>query len=291
MQGQTGTMVGQVSLCSGGGPAVWIAPANGFPPEVYGPFAAALGSGHAVVGYRPPPLRGAAAVDYPTWRQLADDLVAQLPTDQPVIGIGHSLGAILTLYAAQAAPQRFTGIVLIDPVIFGRRLRWIIDVLQRFGRGGRIPRAVSAQRRRDRFASPQEAHDRWRSRPVFAEFDEAALHAYVTAGLTETGPNSWQLSWPRDWETHIFATSPTDGWARLAALQLPTLIVRGRHSDLITDRLWQRLQRHAPQLEYQEVAAGHLLPMEVPHEVAYHVGQWLQACGISRAAADAGDNR
>jgi pimeloyl-ACP methyl ester carboxylesterase len=287
MQGQAVNEQGQVRLRSGGQPTIWIAPANGFPPEVYQPFATAVTVGCEVIGYRPPPLRDAALAEFPTWQQLADDLLEQLPAGQPVIGIGHSLGAVLTLYAARQAPERFAGIVLIDPVIFGRRLRWIIDVLQRFGRGTRIPRARSAQRRRDRFASPEEAHDRWRTRQVFAEFDEAALRAYVASGLTAVGADDWRLSWPRDWEAHIFATSPTDAWARLAVLRLPTLIIRGRHSDLIDARLWQRLQRHAPQIDYREVAAGHLLPMEVPHEVAYHVDQWLQHHNITVTAGAA----
>ena len=273
---------GSIDLSGGTGQELWIAPANGFPPDVYQPMAAALRAQLRVCGYRPPPLRGADPADYPNWRELAQDLLAHLPDERPVIGGGHSLGAIQMLYAAQAAPQRFRGLVLIDPVIFGRWLRWLMPLLQRFGRGDRIPLARGAQRRRDRFASPDEAHERWRARRVFAEFDEAALAAYVRAGLVPTDDGAWQLAWPRTWEAHIFATSPADGWQRLAQLRLPTLLVRGRHSDLIVPALWQQLQRHAPQLHYVDIAAGHLLPMEVPHEVAYHIDGWLAELGVPR---------
>lgn len=278
---------GLVRLSGAGEQRLWIAPANGFSPDVYRTMAEALTSGVTVLGYRPPPLRGAVTAAYATWQALADDMLAQLPEGAPVIGIGHSLGAILTLYAAQRAPQRFRGLVLIDPVIFGQRLRWIIRVLQRLGRGQQMPLARAAARRRERFATPQEAHERWRVRQVFAEFDEAALAAYVQTGLTETADGDWQLAWPRGWEAHIFATSPTDGWALLPQVRVPLLILRGRHSNLIGAALWRRMQRHAPRATYEEIAAGHLLPFEVPHEVAYHIDTWLtQQFGLMPKVGD-----
>jgi pimeloyl-ACP methyl ester carboxylesterase len=53
------------------------------------------------------------------------------------------------------------------------------------------------------------------------------------------------------------------------------MIVRGTRSDLITDSVWQRLQRMLPHATFAEVEAGHMLPMERPEEVAGLIARWL----------------
>ena len=44
----------------------------------------------------------------------------------PVIGVGHSIGAIVTLRAALRDPGKFRALVLIDPVLFvpGFMVKW-----------------------------------------------------------------------------------------------------------------------------------------------------------------------
>lgn len=264
----------------GSGPRlIHIAPANGFPPEAYVPLAAGLTSFGRILGYRPRPLRvDGDSQPGGTWRDLAADLIADLQTvtSEPVIGIGHSLGGILTLYAAVARPDLFQRIVLIDPVLFRRRLQVLIWLLRQSGQGYRFPLAQGALRRRDHFASVDEARQRWRGRGVFADFTPEALEGYLSGGLRpHPHGQGYTLAWPKRWESHIFASSPIDAWRDLRRLTLPLLIVRGTRSDLITDSVWQRLHRVVPKATFAEIEAGHMLPMERPDDVAGIIARWL----------------
>jgi pimeloyl-ACP methyl ester carboxylesterase len=65
--------------------------------------------------------------DIKDWKPFSEDLLRFLSSHEtaPVIGVGHSIGAIVTLRAALSAPDKFRALVLIDPVLFTpRRLIW-----------------------------------------------------------------------------------------------------------------------------------------------------------------------
>src|SRR5262245_7441002 len=90
-----------------GKPIVNLAYANGFPPETYKYMLQPLFADFHVVSIQARPLWGDCPPESLTsWHQFGDDLLAGLDalTDQPIIGIGHSFGAIYTLYAAIKRP-------------------------------------------------------------------------------------------------------------------------------------------------------------------------------------------
>lgn len=105
----------------GSGPVLHLAHANGFPPGTYRPLAEALADRYRVIALPARPLWSDQRPESsPTWRPLADDLVRGM--DElglaGVVGVGHSLGGVLTLWAANRRPDLFRCVVLIDPVIF-----------------------------------------------------------------------------------------------------------------------------------------------------------------------------
>lgn len=267
----------------GAGPLAQIAPANGFPPEAYRPLAAALAARFQVVGYRPRPLwPGSRPDSMRTWHDLAVDLIADMGglvarveghAPQPILGIGHSLGGIMTLYAALARPELFRGVALLDPVILPRRLLPLVWAARSLGFERRAPLAQGAARRRDRFASHAEAHRHYSGRSLFSRFAPEALSGYLEGGLRESAEGV-ALAWSREWEARIFARVPIDTWDAVARLRVPLLLIRGRHSDLIIDRSWRELQRRLPHARLIELDAGHMVPMEQPVAVAEAILSW-----------------
>ena len=47
------------------------------------------------------------------WESIADQVLTQMNSHQPSVGVGHSLGAVILLYAAEQRPEAFTNIVLL----------------------------------------------------------------------------------------------------------------------------------------------------------------------------------
>lgn len=260
------------------GPLVHLAPANGFPPESYRPFVAALAPNLRTIGYRPRPLWPGSHPDQaPTWHYLAHDLLRDLAavSSTPVLGVGHSLGGILSLYAAVRHPERFRGLVLLDPVIMPRRMLPLLWAMRRLGQHRRFPLAQGAARRRNCFSSIEEARKRLQGRGAFANFTAAALEGYLAGGLRPHPLGGYRLAWPRDWEAHIFALVPLDTWDALSRLRVPLLLIRGTSSELMTNSTWRQLAQRLPQAQFVDIPAGHMLPMEAPSAVAAALNDWL----------------
>ncbi|MEI7768461.1 MAG: alpha/beta hydrolase [Chloroflexales bacterium] len=260
----------------GVGPALHLAPANGFPPEAYRPLADALAPQLHVLGYRPRPLwPDSDPASLGSWRDLAVDMLADMGRrgDGPFIGAGHSLGGIMTLYAALLRPDMFRGLVLIDPVVFPRRMLLLLWAMRQIGQHHRSPIVQGAARRRDRFNSADEARARYTGRGVFAKLHPAALDGYLSGGLRPDG-DGVTLAWPKAWEAHIFSLVAIDTWDALSRLRLPLLIIRGAHSDLLIDRSWRQLRWHLPNASLIEVDGGHMVPLEHPDAVAEVIMRW-----------------
>ena len=137
----------------GDGPRLVLAHANGFAPGCYRTLINQLRSAFRVASFAARPLWGnAEPAAVGSWLPLAGDLTRLLEArgETAVVGVGHSLGGVLTALAATASPSRFTALVLLDPVVFsgGRAFLW--GWVKRLGLGSRSPLARGARRRRDR---------------------------------------------------------------------------------------------------------------------------------------------
>jgi pimeloyl-ACP methyl ester carboxylesterase len=264
----------------GQGPVVHLAHANGFPPGTYRPLAQSLTSEFRVVALPSRPLwPGARPESAPTWRPLAGDLIRGLETHglRAVAGVGHSLGGVLTLWAAIQRPDLFCAVVLVDPVLLLPAWLYFVRVLRALGFGARQPLVQGALRRRHTFSSQEACFAHYRTRSLFARWSDDALWAYVHAGTRPREDGVAELVYPRAWEAHIFAITPTRVWRDVPHLRgVPTLVVRGEDSDTFLPAAQRRVLRLLPEARAVTIpGAGHLAPMERPEAVGAAVRSFL----------------
>ncbi len=254
----------------GRGPDFHFAHANGFPPGAYRALLERLTGDHAVfaVGHRPLWSRGRPESELRHWDRIAEDLIAFLDDSGrgPVIGAGHSLGATASMFAAVRRPDLFRALVLIDPVFLEPATALLFNAAPRFARD-RVPIVRSALRRRRRFADPAEAFAYYRPKKVFAGLSDAALADYVAHALVPDGKGV-RLAYSPEWEAQVYRLAPYV-WRRLGRVTVPTLGIRGAHSDTVSVASLHRWRKVQPDAELHEVAgAGHLVPLEAPEAVA-----------------------
>ena len=109
----------------GSGPLLHFAHANGFPPGTYRKLITDLSQNHHVVSMAGRPLwRESTPTVLHDWSLFADDLRTELDRRslRGVIGVGHSLGGVISLLAAAADPGIFSAVVAVDPLILTGRL-------------------------------------------------------------------------------------------------------------------------------------------------------------------------
>jgi pimeloyl-ACP methyl ester carboxylesterase len=192
--------------------------------------------------------------------------------------MGHSLGAVATMYAAMQRPERFRAIVLIEPVFLPPQ---ILQMAAAFpDKAAEQPFVLRALNRRNRWDSRQAAFDRFREKAIFARWSDEALWDYVNNGIHEEN-GDFVLTYPREWESRVYARPPLAVWDRIPQITVPTLAIRATETDtLFPDpwQLWQELQPAATFIEMEDV--GHMLPMERPLRVAETIQHWLKEEGL-----------
>jgi pimeloyl-ACP methyl ester carboxylesterase len=214
------------------------------------------------------------------WHVFVEDLktVIERVMTPPILGIGHSLGAVTTFMAAAKYPHLFSGIILIDPVILPKKLLWLMAGMKLLGRTGNIPQAKAARRRRRNFQGKKEALKLFAAgRGIFKNWSKEFIDAYLKCGLLEKDSKTAVLKCDPELEAQIFESIPLDVWKYAKKISCPALLIRGEHSDTISENSARRLSRLITDYELKTVPkAGHFIPMEKPEACARHIADFVQ---------------
>lgn len=207
-----------------------------------------------------------------SWHPLSDDLLQFLSSNvnEPVIGVGHSIGAIVTVRAAMREPSKFKALILIDPVLFIPPFMLLWNTLTLLGLAERLhPLIPGAKRRRRTFDDLDALYRRYRDREVFRYMSDENLRIYIE-GITRKTENGFELVYSPDWEAQIYRTwiQDSDIWRGLPALQVPTLFIRGAETDTFREPAAKLVKKKNPRVQVEVLEKStHILPLERPQEV------------------------
>jgi pimeloyl-ACP methyl ester carboxylesterase len=247
--------------------------ANGYPPGCYKPFLKLLRAQYHVFGMLLRPLWPESNPnEIEDWAPFTDDLTRFFDSTAPgpMIGVGHSIGAIVTLRAALQDASRFRALILLDPVLFlpSRLLLW--NFVRTIGLGTKVhPKISGALNRRRLFDNLDDAFRRYRSREVFRYMSDDALRAYIE-GITRKTARGYELVYSPTWEARIYLTGLRDYdlWRDLPNLEVPTLFIRGAETDTFLESAAKLVKRSQPKAQVETLdQSTHLLPLERPKEV------------------------
>ncbi|WP_131781458.1 alpha/beta fold hydrolase [Legionella gresilensis] len=205
------------------------------------------------------------------WDYLVDELVdtIQLQCSPPVIGVGHSLGGVLTLLAAIKMPGLFKAVIMIDSPLLSRFKSTIVGLAKLLGLIDKITPAFRAKKRQFAWENKEELISYLRSRPLFKTFSDACLQDYIDFGFRKT-EKGYRLRFKRFIEYLIFRTVPHDLPRYEGLLTVPTALIYGDKSNVI-DRLDLRYMKKKYNVQCYEMAGTHMLPMECPEAVAKQI--------------------
>lgn len=246
--------------------SIFFAHANGFPSATYAKLFAALAPDFSVRhleqhGHDP---------RFPVndnWDNLVDELILHLQQlDEPVWGVGHSLGGVLHYHAALRYPELYRGVVMLDSPLLTGVDRLVIRAAKRFGFIDRITPAGRTVGRRESFADFSEAKAYFAGKTLFSRFDPDCLDAYVRHGLRAEG-QGLRLRFDPATEINIYRSVPHTVPGRPQQLQVPLAVVRGRHSRVVLPHHARQVAR-VPRGEYHSLPGGHMFPLERPQDTA-----------------------
>jgi len=262
----------------GNGNPIHFLHANGYPPACYKQLFELLKNEYHVFGMMLRPLWDLTKPEeIDDWQSFSEDLRVFLSTysygtsvqgaPEPVIGIGHSIGAIVTLRAALKYPKKFRALVLFDPVLYVPhrlvewRLRRAKDPLSH-------PLIQITQNRRRTFKDLDSAFEGFRSKTIFRYLSDEQLWIYIN-GITRQTENGYELIYSPEWESRIYFTSLQDFdiWNTLQNLRVPALFLRGAETDTFLEEAAELVKQKQPNARVEVVEKStHIFPLERPQE-------------------------
>ena len=266
----------------GNGTPLHFLHANGYPPECYEPLLELLKNQHHVFGMKLRPLwDGTKPEDLNDWHPLSDDLLRFLSdrgTD-PVIGVGHSIGGIVTLRAAIRDPKKFRALILLDPVLFIPSFLIGWNVLRAIGLGEKThPLIAGTKKRRRTFDNLETVFRGYRTRPIFRYMSDESLKTYIKGITKPKTDGTYELAYSPEWEARIYLTGLRDFdlWRELPKLEVPTLIIRGAETDTFLEKAERLVKKKNPKIQVVTMQkATHILPLEHPQEVAGLINNFI----------------
>jgi|GEM_PF-1103709 len=179
--------------------------------------------------------------------------------------VGHSMGGLVGAVASWRHPGRIKRLVLLDVGPNSLTTPWARQQLPV------LLRDMAAMR----FAGIDEATDAWLADDPCAERDllrHYMEHALVTG---DTGRYQWRFD-ALHLDTFLQDADPAELWAVIDHLCVPTLLVRGEHSHLLTAAHARTVVNRLPDGHLVEIpGAGHDLGVQRPGAVAEACLSWL----------------
>jgi len=248
--------------------------ANGYPPECYKPLLELLKTEYRVFGMVLRPLwEDAEPEAIRDWHPFSDDLLRFLSDREtnPIIGVGHSIGATVTLRAALRDPGNFRVLILIDPVLFVPSFMLYWHIFRILGLGERFhPLIEGAKKRRRTFDDLETLFRGYRNRNIFRYMSDENLRIFIEGMTKPKADGSYELVYPPEWEAQVYRTGMHDFdiLRDLPMLEVPTLFIRGMETDTFLENMARLVKRKQPEVHIEVLEKStHILPLEHPKEV------------------------
>lgn len=254
---------------------IHFAHANGVPAASYQPLFDALAP-HTVIAK---PMFGHDP-RFPVthqWQFLADELLEFLQQEaaEPVLAVGHSMGAVLSFLAMCKAPQRFRGVLMLDPPLLWGSMAWGCKLAKLLGKMDNVTPAGKSRYRRRHWPDESAAREYFASKPLF-QFEPRCFEAFCGCALKPSTQGGVELAFSVDTEVEIFRHTPDNLKRQRPPAQIPVQVIYGDRSDASLSRCVEPFARHFG-YQTQRIAGEHMYPLQQPD----------QTVGLIKAFAEA----
>lgn len=261
-------------------PLIHFAHANGVPSRVYQALFDALKDDFDWIDV---PLIGTDQ-RYPVdnhWNSMTQqviDSIVQKAQGRKVIGLGHSLGAVLTFKASLQRPELFEQVIMLDPPLIMGKASLFLHVAKtlRLKAVDNMSPAALSLRRRDHWDSREQAAELLRPKGFYQDFAPKCFDDYIQYALTDDLVRGGvELTIPKMVEVNIFRTNPSLWWLPQAKPQVPTQLIVASKGPFLAHKFPQQVKKKFG-IPFDIFEGGHMFPLEHPVELAQHLKKLLK---------------
>lgn len=210
----------------------------------------------------------------PDWQGMAASIATALTNnqahhgaDRPMIGVGHSMGGVLTLLMAVQRPEMFSRIVLMDPVLFTPEIVLIQRMMRATGFWRRTALVKKVAARRAQWPNREAMLLDLQRKSLYADWHPSALQAFVEHGAVKQ-KEGVGLACSPSWEAGIFGSYPRGLWAAVDRVAVPVDIWVAEQSYPFIAKAAAKASQANSNIRWQRFGKRHCFPMEQPEASA-----------------------
>lgn len=217
----------------------------------------------------------------PNWQKMANTvadaiyLQANVKEDGPLVGIGHSMGGVLTLFAATKYPDLFSEIILLDPVLFQTEMLIAQALMRATGTWRQRAMVKSVSNRTATWPSLAAMEESIASKAFYKPWHSQAIKDYCQFSTTTNAQQAVSLSCQPSWEASIFGSYPKGLWHTVRHINVPVNILVANKSYFFIPKSVKRAAKINPNIQWQTFGKYHCFPMEEPAETANIITQLI----------------
>lgn len=220
------------------------------------------------------------------WEIFIDDLELFLSSfKEPIIAMGHSRGAVVSMLLALRRPELIRALILIDPTILPFATMGFVYLAKHTGLNRYFPIVARAAKRNGTWPDRKTILEAYQSKGMFKTWKKDFLKAYIEDGTIKRDDGRVRLSCEPAWEARCFSVYPHDLWRYIPAIEKPTLVLYGEKSDTFLKSAVKRFQAKVPHAHMQCFKnTSHFVPMEKPEETARAIQAFVKAYSLDKSA-------
>lgn len=190
-----------------------------------------------------------------------------------VVLVGHSMGGVVAQWCALMLADAIEALVIVDaphgPPPLWRRLQWR---WRRRAQGGKRPELKSSA----------DIVRKFRLSPPGTYLTKAQMDELALKGAEQLPNGSWAFRFDPETRAWRKTEAPLKK-PKLKRVSMPTLILRGAESDLVSARVARRMKRKIVISEYREIPrAFHHVPLDNPEATANAIIDFVEGLNSKR---------
>ena len=217
----------------------------------------------------------------PDWQDMASKVShafaqnADIANKGPVVGVGHSLGGVLTLLAASKHPEYFSRIILLDPPVFIRSMVFTQHILRTTGLWKNIPFVKAVNNRTQHWPNKIQMRAELKTKKLYKEWQPQVLEDFIESATVTTPSGEIRLACNPQWEASIFGSYPRKLWSSIAKTSVPVDVVIADNTYGFIKPAIKRATKLSRYIQCHYFGNNHCFPMEQPQETASLIQQFL----------------
>jgi pimeloyl-ACP methyl ester carboxylesterase len=206
----------------------------------------------------------------PNWQKMANTVAdalykqADVENKGPLIGIGHSMGAVLTLFIAAKYPNLFSRIILLDPVLFKTEMIVAQQLMRLTGAWKHRALVRSVSNRRAHWPNKESMRLDLISKPFYRQWHPQVIDDFIHYASEKKSDQSLQLCCDPHWEASIFGSYPKGLWRAARHIDLPVNILVANKTYFFIPTAVKRAAKVNKNIRWKKFGEHHCFPMEQP---------------------------